>query len=201
MAQLKVSQKQPPIVQLNFFCCYWELYLSSSLRNKLLILWPLCLLVCVSAGSPHTYTRTSNKCRGLPSISVCVFLYLSSHGGRGGGSFLAITASSQSTWLQPPRFIPIWCRPAWYQSNYPVLAIYIPRHTVHRQLVTETPQWGKENFHGFMIERVGGKTVTCGSVMSHSAWLICSVLTECFIDLYCWSKSAVSNFSWIEDKV
>lgn len=29
---------------------------------------------CVSADSPHTYTCTSNKCRGLPNISVCVFL-------------------------------------------------------------------------------------------------------------------------------
>ena len=74
--------------------------------------------------------------------------YLCSHGGS--LPLLATAAASQSTWLQPPRLIPIWSRFPRYPSNYPVLAIYIPRCTVRHRLVTEpcVIKKRREIFHG-----------------------------------------------------
>lgn len=136
MAVWEVSLEKPPVLQPNLTYCCRILYSFSSLQRRFGLFWPL-LLTCgfLSACSPHTHIRTcpctrthaltnthpSNRCRDLLSLSVCLSLpYLSSHGERSPfwPSLLLLN--------QPPRFVPIWCRLPRYQSNYPVLAIYIP---------------------------------------------------------------------------
>jgi len=91
----------------------------------------------VPARSPHTQTRTSNRCLGLPSLFVCVLL---------------ICAPTEEDFPFSPSLLLLnHCGSSlqdsfqfggvpWYPSNYPVLAIYIPRHAVCHLLVTEPQQ-------------------------------------------------------------
>lgn len=69
------------------------------------------LPACVSLLAAHTHTHTLLiNAEVFPAfLSVSSLSVLPRRKRR--RPFLTITASSQSTWLQPPRFIPIWCRP------------------------------------------------------------------------------------------
>lgn len=149
MAQLKVSHKKRPIVQLNLLLLIIILIQLITEQTTDFFYPSACL--CVPAGSPHTYTHTFNKCRGLPSISVCVFL------------ICPPTEEEEEAFSHHHRFFSINVTPA--SKSYSNLAVpqipeqlpcsghLHPRHTVHQQLVTEASQRGKENFHGFMIQR------------------------------------------------
>lgn len=119
---LNVCQKKRPIVQLNLLLL--KIILIQLITKQTTDFFTL-LPACVSLLAAHTHTHTFNKCRGLPSISVCVFL------------ICPPTEEEEEALSHHHRFFSINVTPAskiysnlvpspQYQSNYPVLAIYIP---------------------------------------------------------------------------
>lgn len=134
MAGPKVRWKKPPTQRPNYAYRHRILQSFSSLQSKLALSDSLAYL-CAAASSPHTHTPlidawVSPLFLSVSSLSVLPWNKSGPSRHRCGFSINAAPASKTHSNLVPfPR----------YQSNYPVLAIYIPRYTVRHQLVTEPP--------------------------------------------------------------